>query len=81
MEPKKQLSYEKILNGIKNDDTLYVFFFADIHTPDELKPNFVDFLMIIKNVMISRRDLSPYTLKTFEKQCCSKNPRQYFISS
>ena len=71
VEPRKQLSFEKILKGIKNC-TLYGFLLVDIHTPDELKPKFADFLMIIKNAMISREDLSPYMLKIAEEQGCSK---------
>ena len=81
VEARKQLSFEKILEGIKND-TLYGFLFVDIHTPDELKPKFADFHMIIKNAVISRGDLSPYMLKTAEKQgCLKRSSRQYLISS
>ena len=80
VEPRKQPSFKKILKGIKND-TLYGFLFVDIHTPDELKPKFADFPMIIKNAMISRKDLSPYMLKIAEEQGCLKKPRQYLISS
>ena len=71
VKPRKQLSFEKILEGIKNI-TLHGFLFIYIYTPDELKPKFADFLMIIKNAIISRKDLSPYTLKIAEEQGCLK---------
>ena len=51
VELRKQLSFEKILDAIKND-TLYGFLFVDIHTSDELKPKFADFPMIIKTSML-----------------------------
>ena len=73
VEPRKQLSFEKILEGIKND-ALYGFLFVDIHIPDELglKLKFADFPLIIKNAIISREDLSPYTLKIAKEKDCLK---------
>ena len=68
VEPRKQLSFEKIFEGIKND-TLYKFLFVDIHTADELKSKFDDFPMIIKHAMISREDLSSYMF-TLERPRC-----------
>ena len=66
VEPRKQPSFKKILEGIKNY-TLHGFLFVDIHTPNKLKAKFADFPMIIRNAMISREDLSPYLLKIAEE--------------
>ena len=53
VQPKKQLNFEKILQGVQNDQ-LYGFLFVDIPTPEHLKEKYSDFSMIIKNVMVSR---------------------------
>ena len=59
VQPKKQLNFEKILRGVQNDQ-LYGFLFVEIRTPEHLKEKYSDFPMIIKNVMVSKDDLSPY---------------------
>ena len=55
----------------------------EYYIPDELglKLKFADFPLIIKNAIISREDLSPYTLKIAKEKDCLKKPRQYLISS
>ena len=53
--PKRKLTFEKILEGVRNE-SLYGFFIVDIHTPDELKEKFKDFPLIIKNSFISLDD-------------------------
>ena len=47
---------------------MYRLLFVDIHAPNELKLKLADFPMIIKNAVISRKDLSCYTLKIAEEQ-------------
>ena len=37
--PKRQLSFQKILEGIE-DESLFGLAIIDIHTPEELKPEF-----------------------------------------
>ena len=74
VEPRKQLSFKKILEGIKND-RLYGFLFVKAHIPDELKHEFADFRMIIKNAMTSRKD--PYMLKIAEERGCLKKTRYF----
>ena len=78
--PENNSISKKFLKEQRND-MLYGFLFVDIHTPDELKPKFADFPMIIKNAMISLEGLSPYMLKITEEQGYLKKPRQYLISS
>ena len=58
VQPKKQLNFKKILQGVQNDQ-LHGFLFVDIHTPEHLKEKYFHFSMIIKNVMVSKDDLSP----------------------
>ena len=80
VQPKKQLNFEKILRGVQNDQ-LYGILFVDIHTPEHLKEKYSDFPMIIKNVMVSRDDLSPYMKEVAEKNDYLKKPRKTLISS
>ena len=80
VQPKKQLNFEKILRGVQNDQ-LYGFLFVDIHTPEHLKEKYSDFPMIIKNVMVSRDDLSPYMKEVAEENDYLKKPRKTLISS
>ena len=42
--PKRKLTFEKIVKGIRNE-SLYGFLIVDIHTPNELKEKFKDFLL------------------------------------
>ena len=71
--PKQKLSFEKILEGVQNE-TLYGFLIVDIHTPEELKENFKDFSLIMKNSFISREDISPYMKNVAEKHGIFKKP-------
>ena len=79
-QPKIQLNFEKILQGVQNDQ-LYGFLFVDIYTPEHLKEKYSDFPMIIKNVMVSRNDQSPYMKEVAEKNDYLKKPRKTLISS
>ena len=66
LSTQKQLNFEKILQGIQSDK-LYGFLFVDIYTPEHLKKKYSDFPMMIKKVMVSRDDLSPYMKEVSEK--------------
>ena len=80
VQPKKQLNFEIILREVQNDQ-LYGFLFVDIHTPEHLKEKYSDFPIIIKNVMVSRDDLSPYMKEVAEENDYLKKPRKTLISS
>ena len=71
--PTPKLSFEKILEGVQNK-TLYGFLIVDIHTPEELKENFKDFSLIIKNSFISREDIGPYMKNVAEEHGIFKKP-------
>ena len=80
VEPRKQLTFEKIIEGIQSE-SLFGLLICSIHTPEELKPKFSDFPPIIKNTMISRSDIGEYMQKIAEEQGFLKKPRKYLISS
>ena len=80
VQPRRQLSFNKILHGIQND-SLFGLLIVDIHTPTELQPIFSDHSLIIKNVMVSREDIGEYMEKVAEKHGFLKKPKQTLICS
>ena len=80
IQPKCQLTFEKILEGVKNKE-LYGFLIVDIHTPEDLKHFCRDFPLIIKNTNISREDIGVYMHKVAEQHDLLKKPKKYLISS
>ena len=80
VEPRYQLSFQKILDGIQND-SLYGFLFVDIETPEHLKEKLADFPPIIKNTDVSRADIGPYMEKIAEEHGYLKKPQHYLIWS
>ena len=79
-KPRRQLSKEKILNGIRTGE-LYGFVFVDVFTPENLKEKFEDFPLVYKNVEISRDDIGPYMKSIAEQHGYLKKPRKYLINS
>ena len=67
VEPRNQLTFEKIIEGIQSE-SLFGLLICSIHTPEELKPKFSDFPSIIKNTTISRSDIGEYVQKIAEEQ-------------
>ena len=80
VQPKRQLSFQKILEGVKNG-TLYGFLLVDIHTPNHLKEKYKDFPLIIKNTCVSRDDIGDYMRNVAEEHGLLKKPKKYLISS
>ena len=80
VQPKKQVNFQKLLQGVQNDQ-LYGFLFEDTHTPEHLKEKCSDFPMIIKNVRVSRDDLSLYMKEFAEENDYLKKPRKTLVSS
>ena len=80
VQPKHQLSFEKIVKGIKNKE-LFSFLIVDIHIPKDLKHFCRDFPPIIKNKNISREDIGVYMQKVAEQHGLLKKPKKYLISS
>ena len=80
MQPKHQLSFEKIIKGIKNKE-LFGFLIVDIYTSEDLKHFCRDFPRIIKNTNISREDIGVYMQKVAEQHDLLKKPKKYLISS
>ena len=80
VQPKRQLSFDKIVEGIKNG-TLYRFLLVDIHTPNYLKKEYKDFLLIIKNTFVSRDDIGEYMRNVAEDHGLLKKIIKYLISS
>ena len=78
--PKHQLSFEKIVKGIKNKE-LFGFLIVDIHTLEDLKYFCRDFPPIIMSINISREDISVYMQKVAEQHDLLKKPKKYLISS
>ena len=80
VQPRHQLSFEKILKGIENKE-LFGFLIVDIHTPENLKHFCRDFPPIIKNTNIAREDIGVYMEKVAEQHDLLKKPKKYLISS
>ena len=80
VQPKRQLSFQKILEGVKNG-TLYGFLLVDIHTPNHLKEKYKDFPLIIKNTCVSRDDIGDYMRNVAEEHGLLKKSKKYLISS
>ena len=80
VQPKRQVGFEKILEGVKSKE-LYGFLIVDIHTPNDLKYFCQDFPPIIKNKNISREDIDVYMRKVAEQHDLLKRPKKYLISS
>ena len=78
--PRRQLSKEKILEGISKNE-LYGFLFVDIETPQHLKEKFDEFPMIYKNIDISRDDIGDYMKRIAEEHGFLKKPRKYLVNS
>ena len=62
-QPRRQLSFNKILHGVQNE-SLFGLLIVDIHTPTELQPLFSDHPLIIKNAMVLREDFGEYIKKS-----------------
>ena len=80
VQPKHQLSFEKIVKDIKNKE-LFGFLIIDIHILEDLKHFCRDFPLIIKNTNISREDIGVYMQKVAEQHDLLKKPKKYLISS
>ena len=80
VQPKRQLSFHKIVEGVKNV-TLYGFLLVDIHTPNHLKEKYKDFTLIIKNTFVSRDDIGEYMRNVAEEHGLLLKPQKYLISS
>ena len=80
VQPKHQLTFEKILDGVQKD-TLFGFLIVDIHTPDHLKEYLKDFPPIVKNSMVSRDDIGEYMRNVAEEHKLLEKPQKYLISS
>ena len=80
LTPKRKLTFEKIVEGIRNE-SLYGFLIVDIHTPNKLKEKFKDFPLIIKNSFISRENIGSYMKDVAEKHKLLKKEQKYLISS
>ena len=80
MQPKRQLAFEKILEGVKNKE-LYGFLIVDIQTTEDLKHFCRDFPPMTKNTRISRKDIGVYMHKVAEQHDLLKKPKKYLISS
>ena len=59
VQSRKQLSFQKILAGIK-DGSLFGFVLCYIHTPETLKKLFEELTPIFKNVKVSREDIGDH---------------------
>ena len=80
VQPKRQLSFHKILEEVKNG-TLYGFLLVDIHTPNHLKEKYKHFPLIIKITCVSRDDIGGYMRNVAEGHGLLKKPKKYLISS
>ena len=78
--PKRKLTFEKILEGVRNE-SLYDFLIVDIHTSDELKEKFKEFPLIIKNSFISLDDIDSYMKNVAKEHDLLKKEQKYLISS
>ena len=78
--PKRQLSFQKILEGIE-DESLFGLAIVDIHTPEELKPEFDDFPLIVQNTLVSPEDIGEYMGNTAKEHGFLKKPKRALISS
>ena len=78
VQPKRQLSFQKILEEVKNG-TLYRFLLVDIHTPNHLKEKYKDFLLIIKNTCVSRDDIGDYMRNVAEEHGLLKKLKKYLF--
>ena len=74
VQPRRQLSFNKILHGVQND-SLFGLLIVDTHTPTELQPIFSDHPFIIKNVMVSREDIGEYMQKVADEHGFLKKPK------
>ena len=80
VQPRRQLSFNKILHGIQNN-SLFGLLIVDIHTPTELQPLFSDHPLIIKNVMVSCKDIGEYMKKVADEHGFLKKTKQILICS
>ena len=74
VQPKHQLSFEKIVKDIKNKE-LFGFLIVNIHTLEGLKHFCRDFHPIIKNTNISRDDIGVYMQKVAEQHDLLKSQK------
>ena len=80
VQPRKQLSFQKILAGVK-DSSLFRFVLCDIHTPETLKKLFEELTPICKNVEVSREDIGDHMRTYAEKNNILRKPRRMLIGS
>ena len=80
VEPRHQLTFEKIIEGIQFE-SLFGLLICTIHTPEDLKSKLSDFPPIIKNTTISRSGIGEYMQKIAEEQGFLKKTRKRLISS
>ena len=78
--PKRQLSFQKILERIE-DESLFGLAIVDIHTPEELKPEFDEFPLIVKNTLVPREDIGEYMGNIAKEPGFLKKPKRALISS
>ena len=77
--PKRQLPFQKILEGIE-DKSLLGLAFMDIHTPEELKPEFDGSPLIVKNTLVSREDIGEYIERIAKEHGFLNKPKRALIS-
>jgi len=65
VQPRHQLSYQKILDGIQGD-SLFGLLFVDVETPPDLQKELEDFPIVMKNCDVSRQDIGPYMQQVAE---------------
>jgi len=80
VQPRRQLSFEKIIEGIQTDD-LFGLLFVDVETPADVQKELQDFPVVIKNCDISRQDIGPYMQKIAEDFDYLKKPKRFLIAS
>jgi len=78
VKSRRQLSYQKILNGIK-DDSLFGLLFVDVETPPDLKKELEDFPVVIKNSDVSRQDIGPYMQQVSEEHGYLKKTQRSLV--
>ena len=77
VQPKRQLSFNKILGGVKNG-TLYGFLLVAIHTLNHLKKKYKNFPLITKITFVSRDHIGEYMRNIAEEHDLLKKTKKIF---
>ena len=78
VQPKRQLSFNRILEGVKKKE-LYGFLIVDIHTPKNLKYYCRDFPPIVKNTDILKENIGSYMQKVAKKHELLNTPIKQLV--